>query len=130
MSPSRARTVTGLLAGALMVLSAFAHSALGWSQLGGELARARVPADLLFAIKAGWEFGGIAMLAFGAVVIVHAVSRLRGGAGYPLPVGIIAATYVAFGAWALVASGFRPFFLVFVVPGVLLALAVSGRDAA
>jgi len=38
----------------------------------------------------------------------------------------IAAGYLGFGAWALLASDLNPFFLVFIVPGVLLALSAIG----
>jgi hypothetical protein len=39
------------------------------------------------------------------------------------PVGFIALVYMLFGLWALRASNLDPFFLVFVVPGLLLAAA-------
>ena len=42
------------------------------------------------------------------------------------PVAFIAAAYLLFGVWALGVSGLNPFFLVFVIPGVMLA-AVSWR---
>jgi hypothetical protein len=41
-----------------------------------------------------------------------------------VPAQLIAAMYLLFGAGALVASHFDPFCLVFMIPGVLLALAV------
>jgi hypothetical protein len=41
------------------------------------------------------------------------------------PVLVIGLAYTVYGIWAMIASGLEPFFLVFVVPGVLL-LAVAG----
>jgi hypothetical protein len=43
-----------------------------------------------------------------------------------LPTALVAVSHLGFGAWALYASNFDPFFFVFVIPGALLAIAVSG----
>jgi hypothetical protein len=82
---ARARAVLGLVAGAFLLLSAAAHSLLGWKQLQGELARASVPADLVFGLKAGWQFGGVAMVALGVIVLHLSLRRLRGEDVSPLP---------------------------------------------
>ena len=122
---SRTRRVVGILAGALLVLSAGAHCFLGGAALRAELVAANVPADLLRGAMIGWYFGGIAMLAFGGIVL-HTFARQRPPAPASLaPAQIVAATYLLFGVGALVATGFDPFFLVFLVPGLLLAAAVS-----
>jgi hypothetical protein len=68
----------------------------------------------------GWHFAGVAMLTFGAMVVAAFIQVLRGRAVSLAPAMLIATVYLAFGAWALLVSG-DPFFLVFVVPGVLLA---------
>lgn len=124
---TRTRSVLGVIAGALLILSSGAHSLLGWEALRAQLAATNAPADLVQGLKMGWLFGGVAMLAFGIMVLAIFVKRLRGDAVSALPGAVIAVAYLAFGAWALVASNFDPFFFVFIVPGVLLALAASGR---
>ena len=123
---SSRRAVLGLVVGASQILSAAAHSLLGWPGLKQELAAAGVPSDLERGVEIGWHFGGVAMLAFGLVVIGVFARRLRGQAVSTLPAALIACAYLGFGAWALWRSDFEPFFLVFVVPGALLAIAASG----
>lgn len=120
---ARTRAVLGLVAGAFLLLSAAAHSLLGWKQLQGELAKANVPADLAFGLKVGWQFGGVAMVALGVIALHLFLHRFRGEDVSGLPGLVIAAAYLAFGGWALAASRMEPFFFVFVVPGVLLLLA-------
>jgi len=120
------RGVLGLVAGVMLILSSAAHSILGWKGLGGELSAAHVPPDLLLGVKVGWQFGGVAMLVLGVVVVGQALRRLRGQEASALPEIAIAAGYLGFGAWALLASDLNPFFLVFIVPGVLLALSAIG----
>ena len=120
---ARTRTVLGLVAGAFLLLSAAAHSLLGWNQLQGELAKANVPADLAFGLKVGWQFGGVAMVVLGVIVLHLFLRRLRGEDVSTLPGLVIAVAYLTFGGWALAASEMEPFFFVFVVPGVLLLIA-------
>lgn len=126
---TRTRTVLGLIGGAMLVLSSAAHSLLGWKEMSAPLVAAHVPADLIQGLAFGWHFGGAAMLAFGCLVIALLVKRLRGEAVPAAPLAIVAALYIGFGVWALYASKLKPFYLVFIVPGVLLALAApSGRQ--
>ncbi len=121
------RAVLGLVVGVSQILSAAAHSLLGWPGLEQELAAASVPPALARGVEIGWQFGGAAMLAFGLVVIGVFARRLRGLQVSTLPAALIACAYLAFGAWALWRSDFEPFFMVFVVPGALLAIAASGN---
>lgn len=44
------------------------------------------------------------------------------------PAIVIGTTYVVYGGWALTVSRFDPFFLVFVVPGLMVLLASVGRQ--
>ena len=127
---TKLRSILGLIAGTLMILSAGMHSFLGWKALSAELAKAQVPAELTAALAAGWTFGGAAMLAFGCIVIALFVRRLKGEAVALWPAIVIGTTYVAFGAWALAANNFDPFFLVFVIPGTLLLVASISKRAA
>ncbi len=123
---SQARRIVGMVVGVLIVLSAVAHSAMGGPMLRKELAAAQVPDDLLRGALVGWHFGGAAMLAFGAIVL-HTFVRRRGDAASLVPARIIALAYLIFGALAFVASDFDPFFLVFIGPGLLLALIAFPR---
>jgi len=127
---SQVRRVIGIVVGVLIVLSAVAHSALGGATIRASLAAAGVPEDLLQGALVGWHFGGAAMFAFGAIVL-HTFARRREAGGVSLvPARIVAMTYLLFGAAALVVSEFDPFFLVFIAPGALLALAAFPRDPA
>jgi hypothetical protein len=124
---NRTRSIVGIVAGVLMIASAAAHSLLGWPQLRAQLAQSRVPDDLALGLAVGWHFGAAAMLAFACIVLWIFVRRLRGTAAPRVPAAVVAALYLAFGAGALAVSG-DPFFLVFIIPGLLLAIASSGRD--
>jgi len=120
---ARVRAVLGLIASLIMIFSSAMHSLLGWSWLRGQLAAARVPPDLTFGLKVGWQFGGVAMLAFGLILLALFVKRLRGESVSSLAAVVVAVAYLGFGVWALFASDFDPFFSIFIVPGVLLLVA-------
>jgi len=123
---NRARSILGIVAGVLMIASAAAHSLLGWPVLRAKLAESHAPDDLAQGLAVGWHFGGAAMVAFACIVLWVFVRRLRGGPAPLVPPAIIAAAYLAFGAGALAVTG-DPFFLVFIVPGLLLAAASFPR---
>jgi len=123
---TRARGVAGLIAGVLMVLSSAAHSLVGWPQMRAPLESAHLPSERILGLGIGWHFGGVAMLTFGAMVIAAFINILRGRSASLAGAFLIAVVYLAFGAWALLVSG-DPFFVVFIVPGVLLALASCTR---
>ena len=118
----RWREFVGLFAAAILVLSSGAHSFLGWKALEPRIAAVGTPADLITGLRMGWQFGGVAMLAFGIIAASIFIQRLRGANVSSFPVVVIGVVYVAFGAWALSISG-NPFFAIFIVPGVLLLLA-------
>ncbi len=119
---TRVRTVLGLIAGLILVLSSAAHSFLGWKALRARLVTAQAPADLIQGLAIGWHFAGAAMLAFGIIVLAIFATRLRGEAVSPLPALIVAILYLISGVWAMVATG-NPFFFIFIVPGLMLAAA-------
>ena len=125
---ARARAVLGLIAGAILILSSAGHSILGWKELSGSLTAAHVPTELVLGLQVGWQFGGVAMLALGVILLALFARRWRGEPVSLLPAATVAVAYLGFGAWALLASNFDPFFLVFIVPGVLLALASASRN--
>jgi hypothetical protein len=126
----RFRSILGLVAGVVMILSAAFHSLLGWKQLRSQLESVHAPADLIHALGAGWNFGGAAMLAFGFIVLASFTHRLRGSSVTLRPAIVIGTTYVAFGAGAMAVNDFDPFFLAFVIPGVLLLIASVARRSA
>lgn len=118
-----ARTVAGLAGGVLILASAVMHSIFGWRALREHLATIHAPQDLMEGIRAGWHFGGVAMLALG-IIVCDALWRHRRDPSVSLrPVGVVAAAYLLFGAAAMASSGGDPFFIVFLVPGALLAWA-------
>jgi len=60
------------------------------------------------------------MLAFGLIVIVSFWRRMKGSPFAWFPSTIIGATYLIFGTGAFLATKMDPFFLVFIVPGILV----------
>jgi len=122
----RFRTILGLVAGAMMILSGAAHSLLGWKELRAALEQARPPDELIRPLGIGWNFGGAAMLAFGCILVTLFSKRLKGATSL-MPAIVIGTTYVTFGVWAFAASHFDPFFLVFVVPGLMVLIASFDR---
>jgi len=125
----RARLILGVIAGLMLLASSAAHSILGWRSLAEQLANTNVSSDLLTGLRIGWMFGGAAMVVLGFVAVTTFVDRLRGGKAPLSHVIAIAVVYMAFGAWAIAASGGDLFFLgVFVVPGALLGIAANGHD--
>ena len=125
----RVRVTLGLIAAAMLVASSAAHSLLGWKQLGGALATLEAPQELVRGLAIGWHFAGVAMLTFGVIVGWLFTEVLKRRSVSLRPALVIAVAYVAFGIWALIVSGGDAFFLVFIVPGVLLLAASWGLDA-
>ena len=117
---SRFRYVSGLVAASWLVLSSAAHSLLGWRQVHSQLSAASAPADLVFAVKAGWQFAGVSMLCFAIIVIAILRGRYRDPSVSTRPVYFIGIAYAAYGLWALLTSNGDWFFLIFIVPGLLL----------
>ena len=125
---NRLRTILGLVAGVMLVLSSVAHSVMGWSVMHGQLAATTAPADLVTGLGLGWRFGGVAMLAMGIIVLDIFVARLRARPRSTFPAAVIGLVYLAFGVYAYAADP-NPFYIgVFIVPGVLLAVASLQRD--
>lgn len=125
----RARLILGVLAGVILLVSSVAHTFLGWKSIAEQLATTNVPPDLQVGLHVGWAFGGAAMVILGFIVVTTFVDRLRGGKAPLSHVIAIAVVYMAFGAWAMSASGGDLFFLgVFVVPGAMLGIAANGQD--
>jgi len=117
------KSILGLIAGVILILSAFAHSVLGWKAMSERLAQTNAPADLVTGLRVGWIFGGPVMIVFGILSIVTFLKRFRGERASTLAPVLISIAYLGFSAWAVGVTGGDPFFIVFVVPAVLLAIA-------
>ena len=128
---SRLRALLGVLCGVILVGSAAAHSLLGWPAMRAGLRSAGAAPDLVTGLSIGWHFAGLAILLFGVLALWQFGAALRGHAVSLRPLVLVGVAYAAFGVWALVVGQMNPFFLmVFVVPGVLLAIAAwEGRTA-
>jgi hypothetical protein len=125
---NRWRSILGLIAAFLLILSSAAHSILGWKELSTQLAATNAPGDLVLGLRLGWQFGGVVMLALGLMLGLLFLKRFRGSDTPTFPALIVGLAYLAFGGWALVVSRFDLFFLVFIIPGVLFVVAsVGGR---
>jgi hypothetical protein len=125
----RPRLILGIVAGVMLLASSVAHTFLGWKSLAERLAKTNAPPDLVAGLHIGWAFGGAAMVILGFIAVTTFVDRLRGGKAPLSHVIAIAVVYMAFGAYAISASGGDLFFLgVFVVPGALLGIAANGQD--
>jgi hypothetical protein len=126
---TRARLILGVIAGVMLLASSAAHAILGWKSLAEQLANTNVSSDLLTGLRIGWMFGGAAMVVLGFIAVTTFVDRLRGGKAPLSHVIAIGVVYMAFGAWALAASGGDMFFFgVFVIPGALLGIAANGHS--
>jgi len=119
---ARLRSVLGLIASAILFLSAGAHSFLGWKSLQPRIEAFGAPADLVTGLRIGWQFGGAAMLVFGIIAAWVFLQRLRGVSVPAFPVVVIGVIYALYGVWAISLTG-QAFFAIFIVPGVLLLLA-------
>jgi hypothetical protein len=119
---ARLRSVLGLIAAAILFLSAGAHSFLGWKSLQPRIEAFGAPADLVTGLRIGWQFGGAAMLVFGVIAAWVFIQRLRGTSVPAFPVVVMGVVYALYGAWAMSVTG-DGFFAIFIIPGVLLLAA-------
>jgi hypothetical protein len=123
----RWRTVAGVIAGTMLVLSSALHSLLGWTVQRAALEAVKAPPDLVVGLGFGWHFAGAAMLSFGVIVLMSIARAARARPVSLRPVLVIGIAYTLYGAWALTASGLEPHFLVFLLPGLLLLAAAWGQ---
>ena len=117
----KARAILGFLAALLLIASAVAHAVLGWPPFRSILDQAGVDSEAIAALEVGWYFGSLAMLAFGAIVLLAAVRAIRGQQAANGSLWIIGTAYTLYGAVAYVVRDFNPHFLLFVVTGLLVA---------
>lgn len=118
----RMKRILGIIAAVILLVSSAMHSLMGWPAMAAQLAKTGAPADLVTGLKIGWQFGGLAILLFGLIALRAFVRRTD-----TMPAFLIGIAYTLFGAWALAASAFNPFFAIFIVPGLLLVIAAWPR---
>jgi len=126
---TRWRFVVGIVAALLIMANGVLHTTVGWKSMRDHLAATNAPADLITGLTLGWIFGGVAMFGFGSIAIASLVARRANVAASRGPLVIIALVYILFGIGALIFSGFDPFFLVFIVPGLMLIAAAWPTQA-
>ncbi len=130
MASMKARAILGFLAALLLIASAFAHAFLGWPPFQASLDQAGVDAEVAAALRIGWYFGSLAMLAFGAIAFLAAARAIRGEQAANGSLWIIGTAYTLYGVVAYVVRDFNPHFLLFVVTGLLVASVAALKPAA
>jgi hypothetical protein len=110
----------GLLGGLLLTLSAIAHST-GWAaQFAEAVGAVALAPELVDGLQIGWYFGSFCMAGFGLIATAQAWRGLRGRPVDRVTTGVIGATLIVFGIWAMFFGGYNPFFFLFIVLGVLI----------
>lgn len=127
ITPPLFRTILGLLASGLLLLSAGAHAVLGWPAVRKELTAAKLSPDLITGIMVAWQFGGMTMFVLGGLLGEQFLRRWKGLSTSPFPAFLVGGAYVLFGMSAMVWLGFQVFYLVFIVPGIMLLFAGWAR---
>jgi hypothetical protein len=125
MTSSRLSSVTLVLSGLLLLLSAGAHAGLGWPAMRQELMKVSAPPDLMGAMNIGWYFGSVAMAAFGAIALSAGLGAVRAGGRVFWASLIVGLAYGGFGL-ATYAIYREPHFLGFVVIGLLTIVGSIG----
>ena len=124
----KGRSIIGIVASAILIISSGMHSLMGWPAMLQQLRATNAPADLISGMRIGWQWGGLAMLVLGIITLMIFVHRLRGDMVSAFPALVIGSAYTAFGVWAIVSTT-NPFFLIFIVPGILLLIAAGAARA-
>ena len=126
---NKARDILGVLTGIILILSSGAHSFLGWKSMRAQLVMADAPEDLITGLGIGWNFAGLAIFIFGCILLGVFIPRVRGRITALWPARLIGIAYTIFGLAAYKVSSSNFFMMIFVVPGVLIALASWGSDS-
>jgi hypothetical protein len=126
---SKTRNILGVITGIILILSSGAHSFLGWKSMRDQLVSVGAPDDLIAGLGIGWNFAGLAIFIFGCILLGVFIPRIRGRATALWPARLIGIAYTITGLVAYRMSSNTFFMTVFVVPGVLIALASWGSDA-
>ena len=126
---NKARNILGAITGIILILSSGAHSFLGWKSMREQLITANAPEDLITGLGIGWNFAGLAIFIFGCILLGVFIPRIRGYFAPLWPARLIGIAYTIAGLIAYKMSSNNFFMTVFVVPGVLIALASWGGEA-
>ncbi|MBK5299166.1 MAG: hypothetical protein JJE40_18595 [Vicinamibacteria bacterium] len=125
MASSRVSSISLVVAGLLLLLSAGAHAGLGWPAMRQELQKVSAPPDLMTSMSIGWYFGSVAMTAFGAIALSAGLGAVATGGRVSWASVIVGLAYGGFGL-ATYAIYHASHFLGFVAIG-LLAVVGSVR---
>ncbi len=118
----------GLAIGAVLILSALAHSFIGGPDLRSQLELAATSLQLIRGVMLGWNFGGMAMVVFGVIVSSIFWNAWQAKPVSLLPARVIGIAYLVFGILAIAFVERNPFYAAFVLPGLLLLLATGFRS--
>lgn len=116
-----------LVAGIAMIAAGIAHAFGGWPPLGSALAALGAARDLAGPLAVGWAFGSLAMVAFGAIVLLGRRDCRHGGAMGAAACRVVGVAYMVFGVGATVYRWPNPHFLGFIALGVLALLPAARR---
>jgi hypothetical protein len=125
---NKARNILGAVTGVLLILSSGAHSFLGWKAMQEQLVATNAPDDLITGLGIGWNFAGLAIFVFGCILLGVFIPRIRGQITALWPARLIGFAYTIAGLVAYKVSSMNFFMTVFVVPGILIALASWGGE--
>ncbi len=121
------RNIVVIVAGALMLLAAFAHGLIGWPAVHAGLVSGHVPAEFVSLFAGSWLWATVSMLTFGTIVLVSGVQMRRGNSAGTFAVRAIAVCYIGFGVLAMIFEGYDTHFLLFSVFGLLAAASFLGE---
>lgn len=126
---NKARNILGILTGMILILSSGAHSFLGWKSMRDQLVANNAPDDLITGLSIGWNFAGLSIFLFGCILLGVFIPRVRGRVTALWPARLIGIAYTIAGLVAYKVSSSNFFMMIFVVPGILIALASWGTDS-
>ena len=125
---SKARDIVGALTGIILLMSAGALYFTDGGSMSRQLADAGTPVDVVARPSIGLLSATVATWLCGCVVFGVFITRLRGLVAPLWPARLIAITCTIAGLVAYKMSGNNFFMTLFVVPGILIALASWGSD--
>jgi hypothetical protein len=118
----RVWSLIGLLSGISMIAMGGVHSIMGWPQARAGLEGSGASDQLLRGLAVPWHFTGGAMTTAGIIVLIYFVALWRHQRADPTGARLVGLFYFVFGLWALVVVEPSPFFLTFLIPGMIALL--------
>ena len=126
---SKARDILGVITGIILILSSGALYFTGWGSMASRLVDAGAPDDVVARTSIGLLLATIAILLCGCVLFGVFMTRLRGLVAPLWPARLIGLAYTIAGIVAYKMSDNNFYMTIFVVPGILIALASWGSDS-